>query len=87
MLSGTGFSRGHKGSGVSASAVVTRHCTPPASLAIISRPAKSARELSTRTCGRLYSGNTLLVRLVEDLQDMTFEPWPLVEAQEAVVHP
>jgi hypothetical protein len=87
MLSGTGFSRGHKGSGVSASAVVTRHCTPPASLAIISRPAKSARELSTRTCGRLYSGNTLLVRLVEDLQDMPCELRRLVEKHIAMVRP
>jgi hypothetical protein len=41
VLRGTGFSRVRKGRGVSTRADVTRHHTPPESLAIISRRAKS----------------------------------------------
>jgi hypothetical protein len=70
MLRGTGFSRVRKGRGVSTRADVTCHRTPPESLAIISRPAKSVRKLNSMSRGRLDLCDPLLEGLPQDLQDI-----------------
>jgi hypothetical protein len=60
MPRGTDFRRVRKGRGVSPRAEVTRHHTPPESLAIICHSAKSMRKLKSMSRGRLDVCDPLL---------------------------
>jgi hypothetical protein len=44
----------------------------PEPLEVISRAAKAAKALRSRTCGRLYLYDALLERLVEEFQNVPF---------------
>ncbi len=59
--------------------------TRPELLAVSSRLAKPTISLRLRTLWRLYSYETLLDRLAEDLQDVAVELWPFIQQEEAVV--
>jgi hypothetical protein len=87
MLRETAFGRVHKGRGISTRVGVTRHRTPPESLSIISRPAKSARESRSKTRGRLYLCDPLLQRLAQDLEDMPPALRPFIQDEHAVGRP
>ena len=58
------------------------HLEPPE---VVSRAAKVAKTLNSRTPARLYVCDPILERLAQHLQQVAFELGPLVEAQEAVV--
>jgi hypothetical protein len=65
--------------------VVTYHWGLPASLAITTRVAIPARILRFRTLWRLYSCETLLEWLPQDLQDVAAELRPFIQEAHAVV--
>jgi hypothetical protein len=85
MLLGTGFSRACEGRSISTSAVVTHHRTPPEALATISRPAKSARELSSRTGGGLYLCDALLEGLARNSQSVAAARRPCIRPAHPLV--
>jgi hypothetical protein len=57
----------------------------PKSPEVVTRAAKVMKALRSRTCGRLYSKNTLLGRLAQDLEDLARARGPLIQEQDAVV--
>ena len=52
---------------------------------VMSRAAKVAKTLKSRTPVRLYVYETLLQRLAPDLEDMAPELWPCIQEEHAVV--
>jgi hypothetical protein len=72
--------------GVGTVTVVMGSCCPlPRSLTAISRPAKSARVLRSRTPEKLYPKNTVLEQLPQDLEDMAAELGPCIQEEHAMV--
>jgi hypothetical protein len=59
--------------------------TRPKRLAVSSLKANPAKSLELRTLWRLYSYDTLLKRLPQDLQDVAAELRPLIQKEHAVV--
>jgi hypothetical protein len=59
--------------------------TPPKQLALSSRSAKSIISLKLRTLWRLYSYDTLLERLPQDLEHMACTLRELIEAEDAMM--
>jgi hypothetical protein len=85
VLSETGFSQVHNNRGVATTVVVTRYRALPESLAIITRTARPARLLRSRTRGRLYSRDALLERLSQDLEHLTAQLGQFIQEEDAVV--
>jgi hypothetical protein len=57
----------------------------PKSPEVVKRAAKVMKALRSRACGRLYSKNTLLQGLAQDLEDVTPALRECIEAGHAVV--
>jgi hypothetical protein len=78
-----------EGSGEAAGVVpvtaVAGYRAVPESLTAITRRAKSATALRSRTCGRLYVYDPLLERLAQDLEPRTAELRPFIQVEDAVV--
>ena len=72
-------------SGVTVTVVAGGYRERPESLTAMTWRAKSARALRFRTCGRLYSCETILQRLAQDLEDMPPELRQFIQEEHAVV--
>ena len=49
------------------------------------RPACMARAITSRICGRLYSCDTILERLAQDLEDLAVELGEFIQEEHAMV--
>jgi hypothetical protein len=65
--------------------VVDGYWTRPDPLKLSSRTAKVARRLRFRTPAKLYSCETLLEWLAQDLKDMAAELEPFIQVEHAMV--
>jgi len=70
---------------MTATAVMHGYCTLTRRLEVVSHTANSARILRPKTPARLYSYDTLLERLAQDLQDMAAALGQFIQAAHAVV--
>jgi hypothetical protein len=68
-----------------ATAMVCRYWALPSSLEIMTRAAKAAKELRSRTPAKLYIYETLLKRLAQDLKDMAAELGQFIQKEHAVM--
>jgi hypothetical protein len=78
---------GGDAAGVVTVTVVGSYCPRPASLPASIRLANSAKVWRFRTLWRLYSCNTLLEGLTQDLQDVASELRQFIQPEHAVVRP
>jgi hypothetical protein len=74
-----------EGAGVVPVTVVGGYRAVPASLPAMTRRAKAATALRLRTCGRLYSADTIFEGLTQDLQDMAAEPRQLIQKEHTIM--
>jgi hypothetical protein len=68
-----------------ATILMSGYWTRPELLAVSSRLAKLTISLKFRTLWRLYSDETLLKRLAQDLQDVAAELRPFIPQEDTVV--
>jgi hypothetical protein len=77
--------KGDVGSILPVTVVVGGYCRLPKPTEVVSRAAKIAKTLKSRTPAKLYVYETLLERLTQDLQDMATELGQFIQEEHAIV--